>query len=117
MAFGALGLPSVVIMALNAGHASSAPALTTPSAGTPAGAADAASGRRLYSQICVSCHGPDGNLIGDHKLSSLPSRLDEAATVSYIKDPKPPMPKLYPGLLNEQNVADVAAYVRQEFRQ
>jgi alcohol dehydrogenase (cytochrome c) len=114
-AFSALGVPTVVIMTLNAGRApGGAQAPTTPFVSAPARAADVASGRRLYSQICVSCHGPDGNLIGDHKLSSLPSRLDEAATVRYIKDPKSPMPKLYPGLLNEQNVADVAAYLHQE---
>ncbi len=105
MAFGALGLPSVVIMALGTGSASAA---------APAGAANIASGRKLYSQICVSCHGPDGNLVADHRLSNLKSRLSRPATVAYIKDPRPPMPKLYPDLLTEQNVADVAAYLHEE---
>ncbi len=114
MAFGALGVPSVVIMALNPGHASSAQALVAPSPGKPAGAVNIAGGRKLYSQICVSCHGPDGNLIADHRLSNLKTRLDPLATVSFIKDPKPPMPKLYPDLLSEQNVVDVAAYVRED---
>jgi alcohol dehydrogenase (cytochrome c) len=114
-AFGALGVPSVVIMALNAGHAPNAQALpTSSSSSAPAGAPNLASGRRLYSQICVSCHGPDGNLIADHKLSTLKARRDQAATISYIKDPKPSMPKLYPELMNEQNVVDVAAYLHEE---
>ena len=113
-AFGALGLPSVVIMALNAGHVPSAQARTTSSASAPAGVANLASGRRLYSQVCVTCHGPDGNLIADHKLSNLKTHRDQAATITYIKDPKPPMPKLYPDLLNEQNVVDVAAYLHEE---
>jgi alcohol dehydrogenase (cytochrome c) len=78
------------------------------------GRANLASGRKLYGQICVSCHGPDGNMIADHKLSTLKTRRDRAATIGYIKDPKPPMPKLYPDLLTEQNVADVAAYVHED---
>jgi alcohol dehydrogenase (cytochrome c) len=122
-AFGALGIPSVVIMALNAGAPGSppsAPAGSPPSAGAavptgPAGAPDVAGGRRLFSQVCVSCHGPDGNLIGDHKLRERVPQLGPAATVRYIKDPKAPMPKLYPSLLTEQNVVDVAAYLQQEF--
>jgi len=39
------------------------------------------------------------------------SRKDYAAAVAWIKDPKPPMPKLYPAPLSESDVADVAAYV------
>jgi alcohol dehydrogenase (cytochrome c) len=113
-AFGALGVPSVVIMALSPTHAAGGAAPRTPSAGavnaTP-------SGRKLYSQVCVSCHGPDGNMIADHKLSNLKSRLDRAATVRFIKDPKPPMPKLYPDLLSDQNVNDVATYVHDELGQ
>ena len=44
----------------------------------------------------------------------LGARRDLPATIGYIKDPKAPMPKLYPDLLSEQNVTDVATYVRQE---
>ncbi len=118
MAFGALGIPSVVVMSLNPKQAvGAAPRLSVagaPAGNAPAGAANLASGRRLYSQVCVSCHGPDGNLIADHKLSTLKARLDSAATIRFIKDPKPPMPKLFPDLLNEQNVTDLAAYVHDE---
>ena len=114
MAFGALGLPSVVIMALNAGQAPGGPARTPPSANGAAGVPDLANGRKLYSQICISCHGPDGNLIADHKLSTLRARLDQAATIRSIKEPKPPMPKLYPDLIKEQDVTDVADYLRTQ---
>ena len=103
-AFGALGMPSVVILTLNPGQAVS----------TDAHARALANGRRLYGQICVSCHGSDGDMLADHRLSSLKARRDAAATLSYIKDPKSPMPKLYPDLINEQAVADVTAYLREE---
>ena len=114
LAFGALGVPSVVVMTLNPTRT---PGTTQrePAQDERAGAPNLASGRRLYSQVCVSCHGPDGNLIADHKLSHLKARLDKASTIAFIKDPKPPMPKLYPDLLSEQNVADVATYVHDEF--
>jgi alcohol dehydrogenase (cytochrome c) len=121
-AFGDLGMPSVVIMALNANNARTS--ATTPSApsapfaarstSAPAHAANVASGRTLYGQVCVSCHGPDGDMIADHRLSTLKARRDAAATISYIKDPNAPMPKLYPQLIDEQSVLDVAEYLWQE---
>jgi len=109
-AFGALGLPSVVIMALNPGTLpTTAPVTTTP------GSADVAAGRRLYSQVCVACHGPEGNLVPDHKLSAAVTRQNRAATNAYIKSPKPPMPKMYPELLNEQSISDVTEYLYQQW--
>jgi mono/diheme cytochrome c family protein len=93
------------------GSAGSALSAATP--GTP----NLASGRKLYSQVCVSCHGPDGNLIADHKLGNLKARRDFAATVGYIKDPRAPMPKLYPDLIDEQSVIDVSAFLREELTQ
>jgi len=104
-AFGDLGLPSVVIMTLS-------PARTARPAAPVS--TNLASGRTLYGQVCVSCHGANGDMIADHKLSTLKGRLDPAGTISYLKDPKAPMPKLYPDLINEQSVMDVAAYVREE---
>jgi PQQ-dependent dehydrogenase (methanol/ethanol family) len=113
-AFGDLGLPSVVIMSLNPARTTSASAPTAATSARAAGAPNVASGRTLYGQVCVSCHGPNGDMLADHKLSTLKQRRDAAGTISYIKDPKAPMPKLYPALINEQSVVDVAAYVREE---
>jgi alcohol dehydrogenase (cytochrome c) len=115
-AFGALGVPSVVIMALGGGGSPTAPAAPAPttSAQTASGGANLPHGRKLYSQICLDCHGPNGNLIAGHELSTLKNRRDLADTIAFIKNPKAPMPRLYPSLLNEQSVMDVAAYVQQE---
>ena len=106
-AFGALGLPSVVIMAVDAKPAVQA---------APAASAGSASGRRLYDQVCVACHGPDGAMVADRNLKTLKSRQDLAATIKAIKDPKSPMPKLFPDLLDDKAVAEVAAYIRDELR-
>jgi alcohol dehydrogenase (cytochrome c) len=106
-AFGALGLPSVVIMALNPKSLSAATG--------PAGGPDVAAGRRIYGQICVACHGPEGNLVTDHSLSAAVARQGKPATIAYIKSPKLPMPKMYPELLNEQSVLDVTDYLYQQW--
>jgi alcohol dehydrogenase (cytochrome c) len=97
-AFGALGVPSVVVMGLDDGVGGGA-------------VSPASRGRKVYEQICTSCHGPDGNLVAGHELRTLKNRRDRASAVAYVKDPKPPMPKLYPGLLSEQNVTDVISYI------
>ena len=114
-AFGALGIPSVVVMALGGGGAPSAqPAASGGAAAGPPGAANLAQGRKLYSQICTSCHGPEGDLVAGHELSTLKKRRNLADTIAFIKNPKAPMPALYPSLISEQNVTDVATYVLQE---
>lgn len=137
LAFGALGLPSVVVMAIGGKSANAAPAASAPGAGPAATAvgdqppaagrsrprgsaqtADAstplARGSKLYAQVCTTCHGRNGNFVAGHELSTLRQRRDLDSTIRYLKDPKPPMPKLYPDLLDEQAVVDVATYVQQE---
>jgi len=73
---------------------------------------DPAHGKQIFAQNCASCHGVNAqggvgpNLHGEKK------RKDYQQTIAWIKDPKPPMPKLYPMPLSEGDVADVAAYVQ-----
>ena len=40
------------------------------------------------------------------------SRKNYAQTVAWIKNPQPPMAKLFPDVITEKDVADVAAYVQ-----
>jgi PQQ-dependent dehydrogenase (methanol/ethanol family) len=118
-AFGDLGLPSVVVMTLNPERRTAIPATPTRAVAAAAGSAGApsiAAGRRLYSQVCVACHGPDGNMIADHKLANLAARRDLASTIAYVKDPKAPMPKMFPDLLGEQSIIDVAQFIHEELR-
>ena len=38
-----------------------------------------------------------------------------AATIAYLKNPKPPMPKMYPDLLTDQSIIDVTDYLYQQW--
>ncbi len=109
-AFGDLGMPSVVVMALDPGAPPVVRDITAQAGG------DAALGRRIYGQVCQACHGPDGNMIAEKRISNLRARQDIAATVAYIKNPKAPMPKMYPDLLDEKSVLAVATWIHEELR-
>lgn len=109
-AFGDLGMPSVVVMTLDPGAPAVARDITAQDGDS------AARGQRLYGQVCQSCHGPDGNMIADRRLGGIAARQDLDTTIAYIRDPKPPMPKLYPELLGEADVRAVAAWIHEELR-
>ena len=92
------------------------------SAGTQSGGArhgtgatiggDRTAGARIFAANCAACHGNtgEGGSIGP-SLHRESRRLAYDALVSWIKDPQPPMPHLYPQVLSEAQVRDVAAYV------
>lgn len=84
-------------------------------AATPAQAAipgDPGRGKAIFTANCSQCHGATGVEGGiGPSLRNERSRKDDAAALAWIKDPQPPMPKLFPGVLGDKDVADVAAYV------
>ena len=87
---------------------------TTVVAGGRQMTGDAARGKRVFATSCAVCHGAAG-IGGDvgPSLRGENERLDYSALVSWIEDPQAPMPKLYPQLLSQQQVLDVAAYVER----
>jgi len=97
-------------MTLDPGRAATAIDITGDHAG------DAGLGQRLYGQVCQSCHGPDGNMLADHRLAGLAARRDLPSTVAYIKNPKAPMPRMYPELLDDKSVEAVANWIYKELR-
>lgn len=104
-AFGDIGLPSVVILALDPeGTPTSLDATAIDTQGL-------ANGRRLYSQVCSACHGANGGLVPDRNLATLASRLSFEEAVNVVKNPKAPMPVMYPDLISEQDVNDVLRFV------
>ena len=111
--FGNGGTPKVVIMAtgLPANYQAADLMVTQPEG--EASIAGPAHGRSLFAQFCAACHG----MHGEGGLTSGPniqtSRLigNKAVLVAWIKDPKSPMPKLYPAPLSDSDVDAVAGYV------
>lgn len=74
--------------------------------------ADSTHGKAVFAQNCASCHGATGTGGGvGPSLKNEKARKNMAAAISWIKNPQPPMPKLYPSPLSEKDVSDVAAYV------
>jgi mono/diheme cytochrome c family protein len=93
-----------------AASATSTPAAAS-SAPVAAASADLGHGRQIYSTTCSGCHGASGQGGFGPSLRGEKSRKDTAAAIAWIKNPKSPMPKLYPDPLSEKDVEDVAAYV------
>jgi len=74
--------------------------------------ANLARGKIVYAAQCAVCHGAGGmgGPIGP-SLRAERGRRGLAAVTAIVKDPFPPMPKLYPAQINLQEVRDVAAFV------
>ena len=91
----------------------SSPGAASTTSAMSATTGDAAHGKAIFTANCASCHGQTGTEGGiGPPLKNEKSRKNYAQTVAWIKNPQPPMPKLYPGTLNEKDVDDVAAYVQ-----
>ena len=74
--------------------------------------ADAGRGHTIYVSQCEACHGASGangpigpSLVKERKRHTL------TEIEAIVRDPDPPMPKLYPGTISERQVKDVSAYV------
>jgi alcohol dehydrogenase (cytochrome c) len=107
------GTPTLVIMALSDG-AHPAVAQTgkvTEVAQVARRPGDAARGKALYSQTCITCHGSDGTMLPNFSLKDIKNRKERPALAQWIKNPKPPMPRLFPSPFSAQDVEDIAAYV------
>jgi mono/diheme cytochrome c family protein len=70
-------------------------------------------GADLFAKNCRVCHNSslDSARIGP-SLANEGRKKTLAQIVRAIEEPDPPMPKLYPGTLSEQDVSDIAAYVK-----
>ena len=119
LTFGNAGSPSINIYALGGDSAASAAknstTATEPSAEVSATnlKPNAASGQLTYGQVCASCHGVQGEGGIGPKLAGVHDRLDATKIVEWIKNPSEKMPKLYPSMLDEQGVMDVAEFLKR----
>lgn len=93
--------------------APSGAATTSSASNTVAATGDSAKGKTVFTANCASCHGATGTEGGvGPSLKNEKSRKNYQQTVAWIKNPQPPMPKLFPSPLSEQDVDNVAAYVQ-----
>lgn len=82
-------------------------------AGALAVTGDAAAGKEVFTRNCSACHGATGTEGGvGPSLKNEKSRKNTDKTIAWIKNPQPPMPKLWPSPLSDKDVADVAAFVQ-----
>ena len=88
-------------------------ATAPPTAKASAVAGNQGRGADIFRANCAVCHAVTGAAAGVGPVLERESkRKNYEQTVAWIKQPDPPMPKLYPAPLSEKDVADVAAYVQ-----
>ena len=110
LTWGDVGPPTLHIYALGGkGGKTSKPVAAKPA--DKAGAPDAGNGAQIYAKVCTSCHGGSGKGGVGPSLIGIGARLGNEKIIEWIKNPSEKMPKLYPAMLNEQAVVDVAAYL------
>jgi alcohol dehydrogenase (cytochrome c) len=114
---GGSGSPTIVILALGArpgasrarGPESNQADRTHPVGGN---VANISHGRNLYASNCSMCHGANGEGGVAKSLRGIRQRMTWESAMKQLQNPQPPMPKLFPGQLSEQDLRDVLTFVR-----
>jgi ubiquinol-cytochrome c reductase cytochrome c subunit len=111
------GLAAIASYLGSVGSTNATPTSSSASVAAPSATASATSGgdrgAQLYAANCASCHGAQGQGGFGPSLHNERSRRDLDAAVAWIKNPAPPMPKLYPSPLSDRDVEDVAAFIEK----
>jgi alcohol dehydrogenase (cytochrome c) len=108
------GTPRLIVMALDSPENSPRMMVALPEFQPGGGAATGVqAGQQQYEQFCAGCHGThaEGGAGGPTLLGPT-SRKTAEAIAAFIRNPKPPMPKLHPAPLDDAEVNQVAQYVR-----
>jgi len=111
MTFQTTGAPKVVI--LTTGLAKDEPRIVEVAADAPSSGAAAPGerGKTVFAQYCSACHGQAGEGGVGPALKGEAAKKNPEQVTAFIKNPKSPMPKLYPSPLSDKDVAEVAAFV------
>jgi mono/diheme cytochrome c family protein len=70
-----------------------------------------ARGVLTYETHCAACHGPRADGASAPSLIGERTHKNVAEIADWIKDPRPPMPALYPQALTDRDVGDLAAFI------
>jgi len=106
------GSPKVVI--LTTGLEKDDPKIVAVAESAPpsSSAAPGAHGKALFAQYCSACHGQTGEGGVGPALKGEAARKSSEQVVAFIKNPKAPMPKLYPSPLTVGDVDALAGFVQ-----
>jgi alcohol dehydrogenase (cytochrome c) len=72
----------------------------------------AAASVELFSRMCAACHGGDGKGRGYPSITRLSELSDTEVLKRFLANVPPPMPVLYPGLMNDEEVGMIAGYMK-----
>jgi alcohol dehydrogenase (cytochrome c) len=70
-------------------------------------------GKSLFAENCAGCHGLDRSGLSGPALTALRNRMSKDKTIQVIKHPGGIMPALYPTLLSETDVENIAAFLQE----
>jgi alcohol dehydrogenase (cytochrome c) len=107
------GSPKVVILTTGLEKDDPKIVAVAESAPSSSGTAPGAHGKTLFGQYCSACHGQTGEGGVGPTLKGEASRKSSEQVVAFIKNPKAPMPKLYPSPLTDGDVDALAAFVQR----
>jgi mono/diheme cytochrome c family protein len=71
-----------------------------------------AANTEVFARMCAACHGLDGKGRGYPSLTRLTELGDPEVLKRFLANVPPPMPVLYPGLLDDGDVRMIAAYLK-----
>lgn len=104
---GPLTVWAIALSALSACAARTPPALSEP---TVVAAASADEGRTAFLNVCAGCHGEDA--LGGMAPPLVPTQRSAEALIEIVRTGRGVMPPLDPSLIADDEVAEVAAFLR-----
>lgn len=120
--FGAVGIPTLVLYSVGPTEPPGGPLAQVWQRDSKFGAAtressapapiDLTAGKQTYDHICSACHGVSREGGTGPMLADVSLRLTYDQILGAIMNPKGRMPTLYPSILKEADVINVASYIR-----
>jgi alcohol dehydrogenase (cytochrome c) len=107
--FGANGRPSILILQADPPREAAAPTAASTTANVERGL-------RVYQHSCLGCHATDGTGIRDFSLKNIKKRMTAEQLIAWIRNPRAPMPKVFPEPLDDddaRDLRDLAAYLER----
>jgi len=111
MTFQTTGAPKVVILTTGVAKEDPKIVAVAEDAPRPSAAGPGERGKAVFAQYCGACHGKAGEGGVGPALKGEAAKKNAEQVAAFIKNPKSPMPKLYPAPLSDEDVHEVAAFV------